>query len=279
MQVQEFFSTLSPSTAKAYKEDIADFDRWFEGTNDQNVVPEFVTSVDLREYQAHMIAVRGLRPATINRRLAAIRAWLSWAKGAGHVQSLPHFPRRVSEPKRAPRALRKVGEARFLRAVERGGNHRDSALVALMLFAGLRVSEAVRVQSTDIKISERKGRVIVRAGKGMKRREVPIGASGRAMVRPWLHVPKSGNWLFPGRNGRHLSVRAAQDMVEKYAYLSRLEDVTPHVLRHTFATRLIRAGVDIVIVAALLGHTRIDTTARYTQPEWTDLERATEQWR
>nr|MDD4334788.1 tyrosine-type recombinase/integrase [Desulfotomaculaceae bacterium] len=141
------------------------------------------------------------------------------------------------------------------------------------LYAGLRVGEVSRIRRDDVEISERKGRVVVRVGKGMKRREVPLGAEARAMVRPWVSIKE---WLFPGRYSGHLSTRAAQDVVKKYAYQARLEEVTPHVLRHTFATRLLRSGVDIVLVAALLGHARLDTTARYTRPGWVDLENAVE---
>ena len=67
-------------------------------------------------------------------------------------------------------------------------------------------------------------------------------------------------------------------MIKKYAYQAQIspDKITPHILRHTFATRLLRSGVDIVTVAALLGHSRIDTTAIYTQPSWHDLERAVE---
>lgn len=276
--MQTFFDTFPHLTAKAYKEDIADFGRWFSGANGQGAAPELITTVDLREYQAHMLTVRGLKPATVNRRLAAIRAWLKWAKKEGRIRDVPHFPRRVAEPKGAPKAFSKIEEARFLREVERAGNPRDKALVALMLFAGLRVGEAVRVQCANIEISERKGRVTVRAGKGLKSREIPIGPSGRALIRPWLTAPRDTAWVFPGRS-KHLGTRAAQDVIGKYAYQARLEGVTPHVLRHTFATRLLRAGTDIVVVAALLGHARIDTTARYTLPGWVDLEQAAEKWR
>lgn len=269
-----FLSTLSESTARAYGEDLSDFSRWFEGCNGQGVTPDLVTGIDLREYQSHMLTVRGLKPATINRRLAAVRAWLRWAKN-GSTLDLPKFPHRITEPKVAPKALDKIEDARFLRVVERAGNPRDSALIAIMRYAGLRVGEAIRVRTTEIEISERKGRVVVRTGKGMKRRKVPLGAEARNMISPWLSKV-TGEWLFPGQNNRHLSARAAQDMIKKYAYLAHVEEVTPHVLRHTFATRLLRAGVDIVIVAALLGHSRLDTTARYTQPAYTDLERAVE---
>lgn len=272
--MKEYLSTLREGTARAYTEDLTDFSRWFEGCNGQAVTPDLVTAIDLREYQSHMLTVRGLKPATINRRLAAVRAWLRWAKN-GSTLDLPKFPHRITEPKVAPKALDKIEDARFLRIVERAGNPRDSALIALLRYAGLRVGEAIRARATEIEISERKGRVVVRSGKGMKRREVPLGAEARNMIRPWLSKA-TDEWLFPGQNNRHLSARAAQDMIKKYAYLAHLEEVTPHVLRHTFATRLLRAGVDIVIVAALLGHSRLDTTARYTQPAYTDLERAVE---
>lgn len=277
--MKEFLTTLGGGTARAYAEDLADFSRWFEGTNGQDVTPALVTTVDLREYQSHMLTVRGLKPATINRRMAAIRAWLRWAKGAGVIQDLPRFPHQASIPRGAPKALDKLEEARFLRAVEREGNGRDSALIALMLYAGLRVGEVVMLQREDVEISERKGRVIVRAGKGMKHRAVPLCLESRNMVRPWL-LKVTKKWVFPGHS-EHLSVRAAQDVIKKYAYLAHLEGVTPHTLRHTFATRLLRAGKDIVIVATLLGHSRLDTTARYTRPGWTDLERAVENenWR
>lgn len=277
--MNSFISTLGSNTARAYSEDLVDFSRWFAGTNDHTVVPELVTTIDLREYQSHMLTVRGLKPATVNRRMAAVRAWLRWSKDAGTIQDLPRFPHRVSEPKGAPKALEKVEEARFLRAVEREGKSRDNALIGLLLYAGLRVGEAIRVQCSDIEISKRKGRVVVRAGKGMKHRAVPLGLEARNMILPWL-LKATRKWIFPGHT-EHLSVRAAQDIIKKYAYLAHLEGVTPHTLRHTFATRLLRAGIDIVVVAALLGHSRLDTTARYTRPGWTDLERAVENenWR
>ncbi|OLN28519.1 tyrosine-type recombinase/integrase [Desulfosporosinus metallidurans] len=273
--MKEFLGTLGQTTARAYGEDLIDFSRWFEESDGIELVAGLVTTLDLRDYLSHMLTVRGLKPSTINRRLAAIRAWLQWAKRKGAINDLPVFPRHLSEPKRAPKSLDRVEEARFLRSVAREGNVRDNAAIGLMLYAGLRVSEAVSTKPSDIEIGERKGKVIVRNGKGMKRREVPINADGRGMIGPWLAKANS-DYLFPGSVGGHLSPRTIQELIKKYAYQAQLDpnSVTPHVLRHTFATKILRSGVDIVTVAALLGHSRIDTTAIYTQPSWRDLERA-----
>lgn len=272
---KEFLDTLGRTTARAYGEDLNDFSKWFEDSDGKALAVGLVTTLDLRDYLSHMLTVRGLKPSTINRRLAAIRAWLQWAKREGKINDLPVFPRHLSEPKRAPKSLERVDESRFLRAVAREGKIRDIAVIGLMLYAGLRVSEAVSTRPEDIHIGERKGKVIVRNGKGMKRREVPINADGRGMIGPWLPMVK-GVYLFPGSVEGHLSPRTVQEIIKKYAYQAQIEPngITPHVLRHTFATRILRSGVDIVTVAALLGHSRIDTTAIYTQPSWRDLERA-----
>lgn len=276
--MKAFLDTLGQSTARAYGEDLADFARWFEESDGKVLTADLVTTLDMRDYLSHMLTVRGLKSSTVNRRLAAIRAWLKWSKGEKHIESLPIFPRHLSEPKRAPKSLERVEESRLLRAVVREGNERDSAIIGLLLYAGLRVGEAVSTKPDDLQIGERKGKVIVRNGKGMKRREVPINADGRGMLRPWLVTATKSqrDYLFPGSGEGHLSPRTVQEFIKKYAYQAQLDpnNVTPHVLRHTFATKILRSGVDIVTVAALLGHSRIDTTAIYTQPSWRDLERA-----
>ncbi|KLU61833.1 tyrosine recombinase XerD [Peptococcaceae bacterium CEB3] len=275
--MKDFLGTLGRTTAKAYGEDLVDFARWFVDTNGRDLAPGLVTTLDLRDYVGHALTVRGLKPTTINRRLAAIRAWLEWAKAERIIPELPVFTKHLKEPRRAPKALERTEEARLVRAVSRAGDLRDSALIGLMLYCGLRVSEAVSLRARDVELHERKGKVMIRNGKGMKRREVPANGDAREVIRPWL-TKVQGEYLFPGVRTGHLSPRAVQDMIKKYAYQAQLEpeSVTPHVLRHTFATRRLRSGVDIVTVAALLGHSRIDTTAIYTQPSWRDLERAVE---
>lgn len=271
-----YISELNSGTSRAYKEDLTDFSRWFNDTNGEDLSPDKVTSIDLKEYQANMILIRGLKPATINRRMAAIRSWLNWCVEQGHVESLPRWPKRAQQAKKAPKALDKKEQDRFIRAVEREGCFRDIALVGLMLFAGLRVSEAVRAKTSDISISERKGMVNV-TGKGMKQREVPLGLNARNMIREWYGQVK-GTWLFPGHNNQPISTRAVQQMIKKYAWQAKIDPkkVTPHVLRHTFATNLLRDGVDIVLLAGLLGHSRLDSTVIYTLPSYSQMENAVE---
>jgi len=274
----DFLESLpSPNTAQAYGEDLADFAKWFEQTNGQELQPDLVTSIDLREYQSHLMKVRGLKTSTVNRRLSAIKSWLKYCKETNRVKEIPNFPKQNSLPKQAPKALEKLEVARFLRALERENKPRDKALISLLLYAGLRVGEAVITKLSDIEMSERKGKVVVRSGKGSKRRAVPLNSEAREMIRPWIEKHPGGEWLFPGQKD-HLTERAAQTIIKKYAFLGKLDlaKMTPHVLRHTFATRLLRAGIDIVIVAELLGHAYLDTTRRYTQPGWSELERAVE---
>lgn len=278
MPFKNFLTTLYEQTEKSYREDLNDFSRWFVETNGNEFAPGLITSIDLKEYQVHLLKVRGLKPATVNRRLAALRAWLNWCLEKEQIESLPRWPKRVAEIAYAPKGMTKIEQDRFIRAVEKDGSPRDKALVGLMLFAGLRVGEAVRVLVDDVEISERKGSVVVRHGKGMKRRKIPLGLEARNMIRGWLSRAK-GKWLFPGQNaGNNISARAVQQMIKKYAWQAKIEPekLTPHTLRHTFATKLLREGKDLVTVAAFLGHERLDTVARYTQPSYEDLENAVE---
>ena len=165
---------------------------------------------------------------------------------------------------------------RFLRAVEACPSPRDRAITLIPFYAGTRIGEIVGLDTDDVRLSARKGTLRV-VGKGEKVREIPIHPQLRAALRGWLD--KRPDWpgadgpaLFLNQRGTRLSVKGAHDIITAIADTAGLDDdTTTHVLRHTFATRLVRGGTDLVIVADLLGHARLDTTRVYTGP--TDEDR------
>lgn len=114
----------------------------------------------------------------------------------------------------------------------------------------------------------------------MKYREVPIGPQTRKVLKKYFDQEHPGKYVFPGRSQvRPVTVRAIQYVIKKYADLAKLDlkKLYPHILRHTFAKNLIDNGVDLVTVATLLGHRRLETTMRYTRPRMEDLQRAVDE--
>jgi len=164
----------------------------------------------------------------------------------------------------------------MVRAAIRESNSRDTAAVALMAFAGLRVAETVGLDIDDVAISARKGSVTVRRGKGDAGRTVPLSTEARSLIEPWAHRSSAleAGPLFPGPSGR-LSSRAVDRLTRRLGELAGIS-LSPHVLRHTFVTRLVRSGADLVMVAELAGHRSLETTRRYSLPTEEDREAAVE---
>jgi site-specific recombinase XerD len=267
----------SSHTTQAYKLDLRQFCQWFEQVNDDEMHPHLITPTDLREFKHHLIQDEQLKPATINRKLASLRAFLKWAVGEGTIESVPRMPQGVEQVQSAPKALDRREMNALIRAVERHGSVRDQAIILVLINTGLRVQECSSLNVEDIEMSERKGKVIVRSGKGGKRREVPLNAEARRALSVYLDTREDDNQaLFLSQQGSRLGSRGIQGVVAKYGRLAGLEDLTPHALRHTFCSNLLRGGVDIVTVAKLAGHADISTTSIYTQPTGKDMEKAVE---
>jgi site-specific recombinase XerD len=147
-----------------------------------------------------------------------------------------------------------------------------------MVGAGLRIGEVEALDVSDLRVSDRKGSVTVRQGKGSKYRQVPLNKDVREALLAYLEVRRDcGEALFTSQKGGRLTSNAIWKVVKKNGEAAGVEELTPHALRHTFATNLVRKhGVDIVTAAALLGHSNISTTAIYTKPNQQDLEDAVE---
>ncbi|MGO9960703.1 MAG: tyrosine recombinase XerC, partial [Solirubrobacteraceae bacterium] len=178
----------------------------------------------------------------------------------------------------APRALDEASQRRLLRAAE-AAPIRARSLVVLMLFTALRISETVALDVDDVRIMTRKG-VLAVVGKGEVRREVPLNALVRQVLDEWLEqravLAREGERaLWVSRAGGRLSARSADRDVRAVAAAAGLQ-LSAHTLRHTCLTGLVRRGNDLVMVAELAGHTKLETTRRYTLPSAADRQRAVE---
>jgi site-specific recombinase XerC len=175
-------------------------------------------------------------------------------------------------PRTAPKALDENAQIRWLRAIEDWPHARDRLLASLPFYAGLRIGDAIALDVGDIRMSARKGVLIV-YGKGGKIREVPTHAQLRGPLIAWLDERPTWknadihNALFLSQRGGRLTTRAASTVFTNIGQAAGLEDdITAHLGRHPFVTALIRGGEDLVTVAELAGHSRLDTLRVYSQP-------------
>lgn len=286
----------SEHTVKAYCHDVTAFLDWLAKKTRREIPPVEVTSFDVKKYRDHLEATDH-KPAGVNRRLAALRVFFAWAMKKGLASSNPAAEIKGVEQKRpSPKALseqevyrlqrtaaaqRQVAEAKTESITPTVIAARcDEALLALLLYTGLRVSEAAALRVEDVVLNERSSKVIVRAGKGRKYREVPMHKEARKAVSVYLEArpddgrgDPGGRPLFVGQRGP-LGTRGIQLRLAAIGKAAEVK-VTPHVLRHTFGTRLLReAKADLVTVSALMGHSSVATTAIYTQPSEDDLAEA-----
>lgn len=233
----------------------------------------------MRDYRSWLLTVAKSTPATVATTLTALQAFYDHLGLPGRLDV-----DRPAPAKRAPKALDAAGQRTLLRAGEACGSVRDRAVLLVLYATGIRVAELADLDVDDVPLTARTGVVIVRAGKGAdggKYREVPLAADARSAVKTWLDEragwPGAGSTpaLFPNRRGGRLTTRALRAIIDRLAAAAEV-DASPHTLRHTAATRWLRAGVDIVTVAELLGHAWLDTTRRYTQPSTDQLHAAVE---
>src|SRR6266568_3307410 len=170
---------------------------------------------------------------------------------------------------------------RFLRTVERCSSVRDRAIALLLFYTGLRISECAALTVDDVRLSSRKGLVIVRMGKGNSYREVPLNAEVRTALDAWLEQrqklvsQQNESALFLTKQGTRLATRTIDDVVRRLGQEANLS-LSAHILRHSCLTNLVRNGNDLVLVAELAGHKRLETTRRYSLPTAADREAAME---
>jgi site-specific recombinase XerD len=268
---------VADKTVASYRSDLLGFARWFTDATGAEFGAGAVTPTDVSGYKAHLRTVQRRTPATINRHLAALRKFFVWAKGAGRVGELPtESVKGVPSGPRVPKSLPKRDVDKLIREAEKDQNKRNLAVTLTLRHTGIRVGELCNLRLADISISERKGNLVVRSGKGDKDRMVPLNNDVRQAIASYKEIrPRvADDHLFIGQRGEPLQPDAVQLIVRKYARRAGLEGVTPHTLRHSFAKHVLDAGEDLATVSRLLGHERLETTAIYTQPNARDLEEA-----
>jgi integrase/recombinase XerC len=258
----------SPHTVDAYRSDLEAFGAFLRG---QGLEPEQIDRAAARSFLRRLQDAH-LAPASIARKLAALRSFYAFLVREGHLESHPlRGLGTPKQPRRLPRCLSIDETVALLTApdVRTPQGLRDRAILELLYASGLRVGELVRIDLDDIDWGRHEVRVL---GKGGRMRialaGIPALRALRAYVRfgrPQLVRPPSGRALFLNRFGERLTDRSVRALVAGYARQAGLDgQVTPHTLRHTFATHLLEGGADLRIVQELLGHARLTTTERYT---------------
>ena len=259
----------SPRTHEAYGRDLERFATYARLKGAAS--PTDVTARVLRDFVYHLKDL-GLAPASIRRSISAVRTYFKFLLGEGHVVRDP------SDRLETPRRWRSLPEVLTVDEVERLISaptldeplaFRDRALLELAYGAGLRVSEWISLGTRDVLLEEGLVRVF---GKGSKERLVPIGrgAIGAVAVylrelRPRLERGRGKGVLLLNSRGQPLSRMGAWKLLRKYVERTGIEKrVTPHTLRHSFATHLLEGGADLRAVQEMLGHADISTTQIYT---------------
>ncbi|MHA3124383.1 tyrosine-type recombinase/integrase (plasmid) [Legionella pneumophila] len=266
----------SPMTLASYRSDLIQFTVWFEATNNEMMQLTNITPTDARQYKQHLVDT-GLRPPTINRRLLSLKYFLEWGWRTKKIKYRFPLPKTVRQSQSIPKWLNRCQQNQLLRHIEQLGSTRDIAIVKILLNTGLRVSELCGLKWSDIMMSDRKGKLLVNAGKGSKYRDVPLNKDARLAFFNLDYTIHAGSdaFIFTGQRGA-LSSRGVQLMLNRLKFPEELGAVSPHQLRHTFCKNLVNAGVSLEKIASLAGHERLDTTKLYCQPSFADLSEAVE---
>jgi len=300
---------LTPETQRNYLSDLRHFIAWCEaGWQDgqERSVPwtaQQVTAPTITAYRSSLQAVARLKASTINRSLVSIKRFFAWAHEQRIIGRDPAKPvKLLPQVTPPPRWLTDQEEHAFVAAVMEHGTPRDRALIITALHTGLRADELVHVKPTDVVLGKRSGHIKV-WGKRSKYREVPLNSTARSELQDYLtHLTPDAPYLFASRKGEHVDpaaeggletavVREAHaprprtpapirprtlgHIVKKYAELARVEDVSPHDLRHRFGYELAKT-VPLHRLAQIMGHDSLDTTMLYTRGTPQDLQQAVE---
>jgi len=253
----------SPHTLRSYAADLTEFIRFLAEEKIGGLL-----RADTRAVRAYVTRLhqRRLSKATVARKLAAVRSCFRFLARRGAVEVNP--ARQVRSPRlgrRLPSFLPKDEATQLLDAAPEpsAAGTRDRALIELLYASGLRVAEGCGLDVDDLDEARRTVRVV---GKGDKERVVPVGETALEALAAYLAMRgRRRGPLFVNARGGRLTPRSAHRIVKRLARRAGLSQrVTPHTLRHSFATHMLGEGADLRLIQELLGHSRLSTTQRYT---------------
>lgn len=256
---------LSANSIESYANDLARLDGWADKNGEDLLV---LTRTDLREWLIDLSA-ETLSENSKRRLISAVRGFYKFLMFDGHINNNPAED--LVAPQKGvylPRFLNQ-SEIEMLLSVPDTSTEiglRDRAILELMYASGLRVSEAANVRINDIDLD---GGILTTTGKGSKTRRVPVGASAIEWIRSYLAVRRRKenieiNNMFVNAAGSPIDRQVIYVSITQYAERCGLTSVSPHTLRHSFATHLIQNNADIRSVQQMLGHADISTTQIYT---------------
>ncbi len=283
IQHLKFGRNASPHTIKNYRSDLADFITflevdYFAAGEDQGVAPATVDTPAVIAWLGHL-NMRGCAGSTISRKLSALRGYFRFLRRMGVIE---RDPARVVSQRRKRRKLMphltepEIGE--FLRAPDptRLTGLRDRAILELLYATGIRVGELVALDVEDLDFKARLVRVM---GKGRKERIVPLGQPAARAVTAWLNAregkPASAGKraMFLNNRGGRLTDRSVRRLIKKYVdQLALNHNLSPHAIRHSFASHLLSRGADLRVIQELLGHVSLSSTQKYIHTSMTQIK-------
>lgn len=267
-------SRLAPGTRRAYHSRVAGYLDWLSGNEvggsdlggGDPLADPAARDRAVEEYRSWVKSERAAKPTTVNAVLTALDHFYEHLRlGAAVVV-------RDELPDATARVLSRPEQWRFLQAVERHESVRDQAIGYALFYTGVRVAELVALDVPDIQTTARRARVIVRPSRHSRYRELPLesdATDARQALRGWMRErdrwpgADASSAFFLNRRGGRLTTRWISELVVRLGETAGIGGqagpITPNVLRHTFAARLLHAGADIVLVAELMGYKRLDT--------------------
>jgi len=287
---------VSPHTVRAYESDITQYLAWVAGDKQRKMSGLTVADLDLTSVRAHLAELNkaGKARSSVARKLSALRTFVKYLR---REELIEHDPTAMAvAPKRDQTIPTHLSEPEMARLIEMPSTgdplgRRDRAILELFYASGLRLSELVGIDLEDLNLSGRMVRVM---GKGGKERLLPFNQNTVTALRAWLAdraavlaarqararrrtvvAPRKtvagarqkvpGDPLFLNSRGGRLTGRSVDRMLRRYvAQCSTRMGISPHALRHSFATHLLQRGADLRAIQELLGHSRLSTTQRYT---------------